>query len=1168
MSTSLARLPLIVVLSLPLVAAELPELTQPVTPAPLPLTVEAGQRTTVKVKIPAAGGLVPVLACRARCDMPGAAGCNFVLRLAIDGRPLAESRVRPRLLNKPPNLDPPNTQFHFTWYSSVHQAWMTMFADRFDRNWGGSGQDCEYVLDLTGLVIPGREHELTIEHAMPTLPAAVKRERAPLYLDALSIGLMDPAEVTRLRAAALAGRKLRACPVAAAVPAGETAGPRPYEVVWSGVKAPPAQVGFDDLSGWRLSAVGDAELRLDASVARPLWRERNARFTYEGGQEDTRALLEPAEPIEIKGRFDAVNLWMYGALKRQADRPLQLTVLLADAGGMDYEVDLGPVMATYWSLQHGVLNSAALATATWPMRLVGLEIANCKVEGKREIWLDSLHFYQQNRRPEKTFRRPAKPVFPVGDGGLRPPAPKGVKVAVARQGSGARLVSTAADGAVEFVIDPSAGCLDGITARVADATFRPLAGGAVTFESDGGAVKLTESKVVGDRLTASWADASGRRWSAEYRVSGRTLAIDLRCAGGQATGVECGAVEGLPDARGVLVPYLLFGRQRPGGRIACGGGVFVSVIPDVYHSDFSAVDTAVEPDREGRLELLAGTVYNRLSDGRRNGLRERLLVTVSPVFDQVLPSIPNPPSPNRAALAPYLFLMGSEAPGLYRTMKDYGIDHVIANDFAKFFVQDFAEGFAGRWRPVEPMTIAQIQAYRRELKQLGYKFGMYQDTREFFPLNEWWDENKVCLTGDGDLLDAWYGNFHTKPAHMSELMRNCGQKVAKLFGPECVYLDVHTNLGPYAVDYEAGVELAGMGRGTILGNGDACVEARQWYGSTISEGIFRWLYAGLTDMDYAQITVTADKANLPFLPDFDLLRIHPLQIGTLMGYGPTNYLTDEELKDLNTGSGAAAPAAFYKLVSASLAYGHAVMLGYGYIPPLQRTIQYYALMQAPQREYLTDTVVDIAYHDGSRFLTTSEALRRNVTEQRRLRVRYARGLTLYVNHHGSEPWTVRHGGQEWRLPPYGWLIDKPGELLAYSAELDGVRVDFVQCLDYVYLNSAAGPRRAGPLEVHGAAWLKRDGAGWRLIPCGHVGSWKITRTPEWSRLNIDYELGAPTADRGCPHLAVRPSALPDGPTKVQALDPQGQPVATETTEADGWLRLKATAGVKEYRLSR
>ncbi len=175
MSTSLARLPLIVVLTLPLAAAELPELTQPATPVPLPLTVEAGQRTTVKVKIPSAGGLVPVLACRARCDMPGAGGCNFVLRLAIDGRPLAESRVRPRLLNKPPNLDPPNTQFHFTWYSSVHQAWMTMFGDRFDRNWGGSGQDCEYVLDLSGLVVPGREHELTIEHAMPTLPAAVKR---------------------------------------------------------------------------------------------------------------------------------------------------------------------------------------------------------------------------------------------------------------------------------------------------------------------------------------------------------------------------------------------------------------------------------------------------------------------------------------------------------------------------------------------------------------------------------------------------------------------------------------------------------------------------------------------------------------------------------------------------------------------------------------------------------------------------------------------------------------------------------------------------------------------------------------------------------------------------------------------------------------------------------
>jgi hypothetical protein len=65
------------------------------------------------------------------------------------------------------------------------------------------------------------------------------------------------------------------------------------------------------------------------------------------------------------------------------------------------------------------------------------------------------------------------------------------------------------------------------------------------------------------------------------------------------------------------------------------------------------------------------------------------------------------------------------------------------------------------------------------------------------------------------------------------------------------------------------------------------------------------------------------------------------------------------------------------------------------------------------------------------------------------------------------------------LPPYGWLFTKPGEILAFSAQMDGRRVDYTRCRDYVYLNAGDRPARVEAVEAQGAVWLKREGKGWR-----------------------------------------------------------------------------------------
>jgi len=320
-------------------------------------------------------------------------------------------------------------------------------------------------------------------------------------------------------------------------------------------------------------------------------------------------------------------------------------------------------------------------------------------------------------------------------------------------------------------------------------------------------------------------------------------------------------------------------------------------------------------------------------------------------------------------------------------------------------------------------------------------------------------------------------------------------------------------------------------------------------------------------MDYAQARMSDGQPRLPL--DFDLLKLHPFQIGTMMGYGPTCFLTDEEIKDLNGGT-VPGPKAFYKYIATSLAYGHMALLGYGYIPPISRAIHYYALMQGVQSEYLPDMVASISYWDGAKFLPTSQALQSDAYRRGQVRVTYRGGLIVTANLSETENWTVTQAGKQYVLPPFGWIITKEGPnaaaarrakeasgpILAYSALVDDKRMDFVQCPDYVYVNGGELARRVGPLEVQGAAWLKREGKGWLLIPCGKLGHWD----KEW---RVDKN----PADRGTPLLIVDLPALGLKGASVTGLAEMGETVAAQTeTLADGRLKITTSDQVRAYRI--
>ncbi|MEW6359054.1 MAG: hypothetical protein AB1696_22160 [Planctomycetota bacterium] len=1154
-----------------------PAAEQPAVPAiakPIPvhegkLEIEAAQEWSRRVTLPEiAPDERPVLALRAYADAGG--GCNFVMEALINSAPLTESPLRRRLLNKLPFFDPPGTEYHFTWYDPRAARWMTMFGEKEPITWGGTGRDTEFIFDLTGLVSGGEAVKIGFKHAIPSLPAAIKRDRAPLVLNDIQFGVLKAEDVARLRAAVEDTSAMKQATVRPDLPADAAPGPRPYEVEWSGrQESPRAQVAFEDLKGWTVLVSGDMAVSLSASVAQRLWRRQVGDLCATNGTGPTTILLRPPKPVRIEGQFDAADLWLYADFDRMKDMHPQVVAYLEDSAGRDFALDLGRVNNSFWVLQHGVLERHCFVQAKWPMQFIGLSLSlrpprDEKDKRPRHFYLESLAFYQRNRKPFVENTRPQPPPFPISDKGMLPTPPAEAKVRAEAAGQGAVLTCESPQGALRFRVEPEKGMFDGVSAQWQEGpSLRPMAGGDMRIDlaTDDVTAKpqIVSSKLDGDKLIVRW--KRGVEWQAAYSLSGRTLVVDVECKGGAAEGLGYGQVEGLPAGRAIEVPYLTYGMGY-GPAVACGGGLFVSVLADWYHCDCSLINSSVPKSRDGCVGLMTGTEYMPLTDGRRNDMRERVLVTVSPEFADILPNIPHPASPDMKRLSPYMFMMtGSMQPTFLTTLKRYGIDDVISCDFAKFYVQNLAAGFAGRWRPHPSLTMKQIQDYRKHTKDLGYLFAAYSDIRDWFPLNEFWDANCVSLDPKGDLVDGWYGNHRTKPNYMPVLARLVGEKVREHYPPDSVYMDTHSCVGAIACDFEAGVPGAGIARDQVFFNGDCILETKKWYASTMSEGRVRWMYAGIVDMDYASVFLGRPADEVQPFPDFDLLKIHPLNLGTMMGYGPSIFFSreSEKLRKMYGDPGTyPAPIEFHQYVCASLGYGHMLMTGYSYFPPLGRMIQLYAMMQGAQKEYLTDTVAEICYHDGKDFVSTSRALLDDTQKLGRVRVRYAKGLTVHINYNAEQSWTV--GGYD--LPPYGWLIEKPNEILVFSALIAGRRVDYARCPDYVYLNTGDKPGRVEAVELQGAVWIKREGGGLRVIPCGYLGTWEIIPAPGLPEFQKDRRVKGLPADRGCGPISIDTQSLmgkAPAALQIEARNEKGEKVEAKTESAD---RLTITPGAE------
>ena len=928
-------------------------------------------------------------------------------------------------------------------------------------------------------------------------------------------------------------------PVSNSDPEGKV-GKRPYELDWAGRDEPahPQLVDFEDLAGWQVVGLRGCVAEAFRSREELLFGSYTAKVVYRGRDAASAFELRPPEPIPVPGRPTAVNLWVRGNNWGWHPKPrtarTHVQVLLEDARGEAFTVNMGTVNFDYWFLMHATMVSPAGQQTgrvrsvegdgklDYPLRFTGIRVTSCSDPKPARLFFDALQFYAPTYEPLPDLKLPpSEAPWPTTPETITPVPKEKVRVSLKGAGEGWVFTARGRRDTIRWTYTPRTGSLSDLQVELDGRAFRPCDGGGPVFSLGGAELRPGDPKLKttltairaegGDSLVAEWlAEAGGEKVAYRYRLRavGKSLQVTARVEGTAATAFVIGHTAQTPGAELVRVPYLTLGGIGP--HVVHWDGIFLSALLDWYNSDASQLfDRHGRPARD-QVVYNGGSRYLPKTDGQRNPLRERLVITVSSDFQEVLPNIPHPRNP-MAHLATGAIWRNIGAPNrdLLRDLKARGVERFIC-PLHEIGWRDAGESFTFRLRCAPRIGDDEMKRYGAWVKSLGYRFGLYANYTDYAPVNGNWDEDKVCLHPDGNWTPAWPRCYAPKPTYAWQAEAYFAPRIAAKFGANTCYSDVHTCIAPWGrTDYDARVPGAGMFRATwecyarLVWN-----ECQAYGGPVFSEGRMHWMYAGLITGNYAQIT-GPQRWRVPPLVDFDLLRLHPLE--TDFGMGMPSMFYDRGDPAWRRDRSRTSPY-LDRFLTSTIAFGHI-----GFLPlewGMEGALKAFYLTNALEQRYALVEVQDIRYFDGSRLLPTSEAIRSGAHKRGQVHVRYRNGLRLWCNLGFGEDWSVACDGTAYLIPPGGHLAWRPGDILQFSAVIGGKRLDYVQSPDYFYLDTRGRFAARGPLACRGAAALKPlpGRRGWLAIPLARCDCLAIR--PEALGLDHDVALSATALDLG------------------------------------------------------
>ncbi|MCY3023398.1 MAG: hypothetical protein NTW87_30835 [Planctomycetota bacterium] len=850
-------------------------------------------------------------------------------------------------------------------------------------------------------------------------------------------------------------------------------GQRPYELEWANRTQDdhPPLVDFEDLTGWRVECK-DAEAKFERTREQQIWGTFVGKLTYRAAGKEPSVRVAPPAPVKIEKPFDAVTCWIYGnnwGWTTDPETPqVAVTALFADAAGQEFTVPLAHVNWTEWFLCHRRLQPDQIKRVAGGAAFKGFVIANGRNTKDRALYFDNLAVFLEEFKPLTFQPRPERgiPMLPgqgvgtnTGPGKLPfPTRPETIlpdnltekfKTAVAADGAAFVFRYDGEDGRLSYRLEPKTGTLSDLSAQWEGrgGVVRPCVGGGVCLQTPRGPVPPETAEHLG---TAQKGDAVESRWrlkagdvSAEatytYRLWKKSLVVDVVALGGNVAEVRYGRALGLENPRLVTLPFYLYGSTRP--------AIAVSGPPDrplflAGHTDWCLTNSS-EPWAANLIgadgvAFNGGTRYIPKTDGKRNDCFERLFITLSPRFEEVLPTIPNPVSPWKHITGTRVWRAHGASPNrahdvsFWTECHRYGMTQVIVTDHETMW-RDGGESFTFRTRaaPKKGGDEGEREYSRFMQDKLGFVYGPYNNFTDFAPVNEYWTPDLISRAPDNQLQQAWMRCYAPKPARAVEFCALLAPKIQEKFKFSTAYCDVHTAVAPWhRTDYDARVPGAGTCAAVFYSFGEIMLHQKAaWNGPVYSEGNNHFPYCGLTDGNYGQ-DQNYRPAVQPWLVDFDLRKLHDLCCNFGMGNPEMFFAGQKTHEPLD------------RFFAATVAFGHPGFLTYeGGLPTALRS---YFLLQPLHARYALSSAKEIRYVDADgKLLDTTAAVATGVYARSQVVTRYADGTITAANGHPQERLVVEAYGRKLDLPPNGyagWTED--GAVNVFSGDVGGHRCDY------------------------------------------------------------------------------------------------------------------------------
>ena len=861
------------------------------------------------------------------------------------------------------------------------------------------------------------------------------------------------------------------------------------------------------LEKWRIESKNVSNVSLTLSGEAPLWEDKVAKLSFSVNdiKQPTVISLYPTEKMQIPDG-NMIEFWVNGpslfhaymtAYFRSADN---VTSRMAVVGG-SHQWNL----TSYW----GTALTVGRPRGKAPWRLTQLELTIKPYEAPKAgkevaIYFDEFAALNRKFNPNESalkwrdeYPKPTTPYTML-------PSVKGEAPAVALKKDGKAYYFTSGK-APNYRYTPKTGTLSDleVQAEPDGEWFKVTQNGGPKAEVDGVVIApdddsvqatLLSCKMAGNILRTAWVRSKngvGFTYKMDFEIRQKTLIMTINGDEPVVPVFIAGNTENTPGLKVLDVSFYNHRHARP--HIGYFKGHFISCIMDWYTTNGNMVfddgpdmKRVIGPATVGKDQerLTGGSDYRKLSDGSRNLLSDRLFITVSDDIDEVLPNIPNPPSP----------YLAETSKRIYCSHANYLTDKSEAEKTLAFWTLLHAYGLndiAIRWHmevfgtPLESNRLARENdayaglgddALRKlidGLHSLGYVVSGYQNDTVMHGLSPEYDVNKICLDYNFYPSQRWkFSNYLPRPwwqvQHVVDFLPAYKQK----WGFDGIYDDEISNNTPY-VDYEAGVPGAGKLTEFLYGNMLALKKAREiMQGPIWSEGTAQMFRAGYTDLNYAQ----CNYPQLPVIPNFQLNKLHLLQndIGSDLAAFSRKWTLDYWL---------ATTIVFGNVGSLCVPDEYGAMLhgspdrfrNYG------KLAKSYFMMRALQELYSRQPPVEILYSDPKgALISINKAIELGTINYNRIYTRYANGLEVWVNRNEGHSWDIDFNGEKLTLPPCGYAARLDGKILEYSAGKQ--RSDYVESELYCYADGRGVRTDFPKITAAGAyMWQRRDG-GIRLIP--------------------------------------------------------------------------------------